>query len=639
MASWGRKMGTLAMASAVLALTVGCLTWLTVDARGLVVPLLAHVVHLASAFVAGCTLMRLPRVAPREVLDIGVVALVLGMALLALLGLVAGVLGLVHPATPWACDAIAVVVGLPRLRPVLERLVTGLQQLDLSVVATSRIPLYAALCALALPHLVPPFMPPTSDTGAVALALAANAAARGDLAGALHALPGVAATPSTSLLLLGWLSGGAVGARLFALTWGVLLACGVHAHGRRHLGSRSAAWAACVVASAPATMLVLASDPSAAWLLLCAGLAFCETSDWCEKAVGGKIALASVYGGLAVAESARGLTLVAGVLLFVFVVQALMDRHGLLRQVPGVLGMAAITLVVAAPFVGLETRLSREPPVRHVVARYASVEPPTDIVVAATPVRLGEALALPWGDDVDSLGAAGRAVLPAILELGPLLVGLLLFVPLVPQAPPILRGAVVAVALGVGAWMVPEPWGCGVGIIAPAVTCAGASALAALSGGARLASAVARVAVIAACVASVLVQLRLGPDTFAGAAVVAGKRSVADFRAEFLPDHELAAAVVALPREHVRSVLLVGQLTDCAYETPVTRRVPEALLAGGAPAAALRQAGVSHVAVDRETARGLDLAALASLRPLGSFGAGGRHELWGVGPPGRASAP
>src|SRR5947208_1086149 len=87
------------------------------------VTLLTHAVHVAAAFCCGLTLLRLPRSAPREPLDLAISATALGLAFLSLATLAAAGAGVARPWTPWVVDAVAVAVGVPRLRGAVERLV------------------------------------------------------------------------------------------------------------------------------------------------------------------------------------------------------------------------------------------------------------------------------------------------------------------------------------------------------------------------------------------------------------------------------------------------------------------------------------------------------------------------------------
>src|SRR6185503_19909153 len=106
----------------------------------------------------------------------------------------------------------------------------------------------------------------------------------------------------------------------------------------------------------------------------------------------------------------------------------------------------------------------------------------------------------------------GRGALAA----GPLLLGLLLFVPLVQHAPDSFRNAALAAGLGGLTWCLPFPYATGLGILVPATTCAGAAAVDFLAQG-RFVGRVASVFVVLGALVSLLITLTLGPDVLGGA--------------------------------------------------------------------------------------------------------------------------
>ena len=572
-------------------------------------PLAAHGVHLAAAFAFGRAVLRIPGAVPREALDVIVSSLGAGLLGLALLTLTASTLAGCGWWVPWAVDGAALAIGaiFGRLKDAWTRIAEPWSRRDMAVIVASRLPLHLALCLVAFLHVIPPFLPPAPETGAAALALPAQAALRESLVAASAALPESFATPSQALLLHGWITGGSAGALLFGATALALLAAATWLHARRHLGDLAAAWSALLLLSAPLLLPAAARDPSLELLLLFAFLGFHEVADWCQRATGGKIVLASLYGGFLAAESARGLAAFAVVLLFLFLVQALIDRNGILRQVPGLLGMAAIALLVALPFVALSGTLSPDGPVAALAERYAP-----DPLREAAGLRPREAhAALPdEAEEATTLGAIAARLASAALLLGPLLLGLLAALPLVPLPPEPLRHSVLAGLLFAVAAMLPPPYGGDAALLlAPAALAAGATATALIAQRGIVARAGAAF-VLLALPASVAMALALGPDIPLGAGILLGRVDPQEYVRRHVPDAALVETMRTRGIAAGRQLLLVGTLTDAQYSVPV-RREPGLGRSASLDDLAAPPGGIQAVAVDRATASPAALRELA----------------------------
>lgn len=578
----------------------------------LLAPLGAHGIHLLAAFALGRALLRLPGALPREALDILVTSVAAGLVGLSLLSL-AGATLLGCPAwLPWLVDGIALVAGIAfgRLPDALRRLAEPWSRRDMAVIVASRLPLHLALCLAILLHVVPPFLPPSPGTGSQALALAAQAALRGDLGAASFALPSAVASPSQGLLLHGFLAGGSVGALLFGATALALLAAATWLHAVRHLGDMAAAWSVLLLLTVPLLLPATARDPSLTMLLAFGFLAFHEVADWCQKATGGKIALASIYGGFLVAESPRGLAAFAAVLVFLFLVQALIDRNGVLRQFPGLAGMTLIALLVALPFLALAGSLSPDGPVAQAADRFLPGELAELIGSGARDPDGAEAGApSALADQADGLAAFGALLARRGLELGPLLLGFLVMLPLVPAAPEGLRQSLLGALLFAAVAMSPAPFGGGGCLaLAPACIAAGAVATALIALRGSLGFACALFAVFA-LPASLVMALVMGPDTPMGSGLLLGRVSRAEWIERHVPDAPLIPMAESR-RPPGGSLLLAGLVTDAYYDMPV-RRAPglgmsvalEDLLRAPDP--------VRAIAIDRATAPPNALRALA----------------------------
>lgn len=550
------RLAALVLAAGLL-LVVAAATALPDAPLRLLGPVAAHAVHLLAAFALGRAILRLPGAAPREALDVIVSSTAAGLGGLALLTLAMSVAWSPAWWIPWAADAAALALGgvFGRLREAWERVSEPWRRRDLEVIVVSRLPLLLALGLVALLHAIPPFIPPTPESGSAALALPMQAALRGDLASACAALPGEIFTPSRALLLHGYLTGGPAGALLFGATAVALLAAAAWMHAFRHLGDRAASWAAVLLLSAPMLLPASARDPRLPLVLLFAFLAFHEVADWCQRASGGKIALASIFGGVLVAESPRGVAAFAAVLAFLFVVQALVERNGVMRQVAGVLGMSAIALLVALPLLALAASVApggpREIAERH-LPQIGHVERD-----AATPEGAG-------AEPEDALALLGSWARHALL-LGPLVLGLLAALPLLPLPAEPVRHALLGALLFGALALLPQPFGGGGALVlAPAAVVAAGTASALLAREGLVARATALFALVA-WPASIALALATGPDVPLGAALVLGRSPASEYVARHAPD----AALVALVRERgvtpERSLLLVGSVTDAQY--------------------------------------------------------------------------
>jgi hypothetical protein len=550
---------TAVVAAAALSLVAACLAQLP----GTFIPLLpalgAEVVHLVAAFAAGRFLIRLPRAAPKGALDIIVTSIALGMALLALLTLGFAAADLLRWWTPWIVDAIALGIGITRLPEALERLLEPVRRREHAVIVGFRVPLFSALAVAVALHVVPPLVPPSAATGAASLALASQAGLRESLPAALDALPDAAATPSQALVLHGHLAAGAVGARLHGLALLLLLAAAAFIHLERRFGSRAAGWGALILLTIPWLFERAARDPGAELVLLYGFLALREISDWLADGTGGKIALASGYGGLLVAESAEGVSVFVVLLATVIVVQVLVEREGVLRPLGGVAAMAGVALLTALPFIGLSVALDPDA-LSSLERRYAPD------AIATHAARLTNAA--PHASETELIVEMARGV----LAMGPLLLGFVLLIPFAAQDAAALRHAVLAGALGTLAVLGPPPYGTRLALIAPAVLAAAVAGVAAMSRrgtAGRIAGALATLATAA----SLLVVLGSGPDLGAGTRVVVGRQDPADYLRATLPDAGLIAEVATRGVPDDRCVLLVGNLTDAHYPLPV-RRAP-----------------------------------------------------------------
>jgi hypothetical protein len=520
--------------------------------------LAAHAVHLVAAFAAGRAALRLPRAAPREALDVVVSALAPGLAVMALLSLTFATLGLARPWTPWVIDSICLVLGLlfGRLREAIERVAEPWLRRDMAVLAAPRLPLYVAVSVLALMHVIPPLVPPSEATGARALALPAQVAARGSLEAGLAAQPHHDAMPSSALLLQGQLTGGDVGARLFGLTLLGLAVAATWLHARRHLGERAAAWSCICLLSVPWLVDRAPRDPSFEMLLAFGVLAFHEIADWCQHATGGKIGLASLYGGVLVAEGAQGAAVLVSLLAFLFLVQALVDRHGVFAQIGGIGGMALLALLIASPFVALSASRSADP-LASLSRRYlvSSQDASADVAHG-----IGEGVDLRDADSVPLLLAelARRALLA-----GPLMLGLLALLPAIPLPAEPLRRGVLAGLVAAAAGLAPAPYGGVAGVLGPAAFAAGGVAALLLRQRGLVATASAAFAV-PALLATVLLALARGPDLALGARYLSGRIDRDAYLSLTVPDAALARAVEE-HRDDDTDVVLVGDLTDVLY--------------------------------------------------------------------------
>ena len=365
------RVATIVVAIAAILLVAATLARVPGTLVGLLPAVVAQALHLLAAFSAGRFLTRLPRAAPKGALGIIVTSLALGIGFIALLTLGFALAGLVRWWTPWAVDVIALLIGIARLPEALERMLEPLRRQEHAVVVGFRVPLFAALSLVAVVHVMPALLPPTAATGAGALALPSQASLRGNLATALDALPDAVASPSQALLLHGHLAAGAIGARLWGTCLMLLLAAAIFLAGHRRFGPRVAAWAALILLSIPWLFERGARDPSTLFVALFGFLALREISDWLIDGTGGKIALASAYGGLLVAESARGVAAFAVALAVLFIVQVLVERDGIVQPLGGIAAMIGVALAVAMPFIGLAVALDRDP-VRSLSERYVS---------------------------------------------------------------------------------------------------------------------------------------------------------------------------------------------------------------------------------------------------------------------------
>jgi hypothetical protein len=592
-------------------------------------PLLGHAVHLACAFALGRALLRIPGAAPREALDVIVSSLAAGLVGLALLTLVAAATIGCPWWMPWAVDALALLLGLVfgRLRDALLRILEPWGRRDMAVVVASRLPLHVALGLVACMHFVPPFLPPTFATGAAALALPSQAALRSSLGAACAALPESVATPSQALLLHGYVSGGPAGALLFGTTALVLLAAAAWLHAHRHLGDFAAAWTALILLSAPLLLPETAADPSLELMLLFAFLAFHEVADWCQRATGGKIGLASIYGGFLVAESARGLAAFVVILLFLFLVQALIDRNGFLRQVPGLLGMSGIALLVATPFLVTAGSLSPDGPAAALAERY--VPDPLRERAGLRDVAASSAHAVAATDEEPTeLGDIASDLASQALKLGPLLLGLLAALPLVPLPPEPLRHSVLAALLFTAFTLLPAPYGgAGALLLAPAALAAGATAASLVAQRGIVGKAGAAFAALA-LPASVAMALAAGPDIPLGAGLLLGRVPREDYLRAHAPDAPLIETIAARGVTKGKALLLAGTVTDEQYSElgVLVRREPGFGVTSALSDLVKPPEPVEAIGLDRRTAPPETLRVLADRDVLAEPG-GGRWAL------------
>jgi len=610
----GGRWSTLALALLGLGVVTGAALLLEGQVALLGSALLRHLVHLVACFVGGLTLLRVPRAAPREPLDLVVSATALGLAGLALLVLAGAAFGLTRAWVPWVADAVLVLLGLPRVPRAIERLAEGRQQLDLSPVLATRIPLAAVTVVLALPHLAMVLAPPGPATGSASLALPAQAALRGDLAATLAVLPGSWPTPSAALLLAGWLDDGAIGARLFVATFVALLLGALVVHVRRHLGGRAAAWSAAVLLSLPLLLDLAAERPSEMFLATYGFLAFHEIADWSAKPTGGKIALASVLGGIAAAEGAAGVALLVSLLAFLFVADGLIDRHSLLRLLPGLAGMALVAAIACAPYVGLAARLGPAPAGRaiatHLTQHGQPTVSPADALDAATPPDAADVL-LGWG----------RSALAA----GPLALALALLLPLVPVAPEGVRHALIFTLVAVVCALLPGPWATTAALPGPLSVLAGGAAAGCVARGAWPRLAALTLATLAVPLTALLL-LASPADVLGAARLLVDRGAAATWDEAHLPDAQLVELVARQQRREGREVTLVGPLTDCRYPVPVRRDVS---VVDGRP-----RWPTDLVAIDRQAMPPeLSLEGLELLAPAGPRGRYGLFQAPPASPP------
>jgi len=545
-------------AVAALALVAAGLTGLARAPWEMAPALAAHAVHVLAAFAAGRAALRLPRASPREALDVVVSALAPGLAVMALLSLTLATLGLVRWWTPWAIDLACVVLGLMfgRMREAAERAGEPWRRRDMAVLSAPRLPLYIAMSVLALLHVLPVFFPPSEANGARAVALPAQIAARGSLEAGLAAEPRHDAMPSRALLLQGHLTGGEGGARLFGLTLLGLAVAATWLHAHRHLGERAAAWSCICLLSVPWLFDRAPRDPSFVMMLAFGMLAFHEIADWCQHATGGKIGLASLYGGVLVAEGAQGAALFLALLVFIFLVQALVDRHGVMAQIAGVAGMALLALLIATPFVALSVSRSADP-LASLGRRYLpSSESRSDDVAPGPPVSVELR-------DADSVPLVLSELARRALLAGPLLLGLLALLPALPSpAEPLRRGALAAL-VAVPVALAPHPYGAMVGVLGPAAFAAGGAAALLLAQRGPVATASALFAVTALGTSLMIGQTH-GPDLGLGARYLGGRIDRDAYLDLTVPDAALSRAV-AKHRDDDTDVVLVGDLTDVLY--------------------------------------------------------------------------
>ena len=583
--------------------------------------LAAELVHLTAAVVGGSLLMRLARCEAPGVLGRFVFGGTLGLGLLALLTLLLAGLGLTNAATPWIADGIVLLAGLGRLRALVGELGDAWIRLDLSFVMASRIPLLAALAVVSLLHLAPPFLPSGPETGGEAQALAAQAAIRGDLREALTARPDEPVDPIDGLLLHGRLSSGESGARLHVALLAALLTAGGFLHARRRLGGQAAAWVGVCLASSPALLVLDIADPASVWIALHGFLFFAELSDWSSRPAPGKVALACLHGGLCLAQSAAGLAVFGAVLAFTILVESLVERQSPVKLLPGLTGIILIAGTTALPFALTDSWLHRDSPVARAEARWFSAETAPSSS-AGTWVEAGAGLHGPT--------AAAEGPLRRVALLGPLILGLLLLLPLAPEAPEPLRHAVLMLLLAVLAWLLPAPWGTGALVLPVAALCAGATARALLALGGHAAKLTALLVGLAAPV-TLLAAFNTGPDLFAGAAVMTGGTSRSEALTRFVPDHSLVSATEVHAGTRQDVVLLMGPLTDCQYPAAVLRWPAAARLDDPEElAGALRSAAVTLVAVDHSAPGVPPREAFSSLTRVDGLPADGRWALYRV---------
>ncbi len=594
------------VAVATLALVAAAATTLPSPPFQFVLPLAAHGVHLLAAFAAGRAVLRWVGAAPREALDVIVSSIAAGLIALALITLALATLAPAAWWLPWVSDAIALTMGIlfGRLPDARTRITEPWSRRDLAVVVASRLPLYVAPVLAALLHVLTPFLPPSAASGADALALPSAAQRWESLAAACAAMRGALPSPVDALLLHGWLTGGSVGALLFGTTGLSLLVAGVFMHAERHLGDRAAAWASLVLLSAPILLPAAARDPALSLLLAFAFLAFHEAADWCQKATGGKIALASVYGGFLMALSARGQGAFLATVAFVFIVQAFVDRNGFLRQVPGVLGMVGIAVIGATPFLALSAAVAGNGSARALLS-------------AHVPAPLRPMLGLPLtGSEfaVQHPFEILERLADLALLLGPMALGLLLLLPMVPISAEAVRQAVLAALLLGVVVVAPAPHGgAGALLLAPVAIAAGGTAAALTMRRGALARAVVLFAALA-FPAGLAPALAAGPDIGLGLGVILGRTSAADFASRHVPDAPLIEAVRARGIPPERSLLLVGTVSIAQYKARV-RREPdltserlEALARGPHP--------LELIAADLATASPAEVAFLRDLEVL-----------------------
>src|SRR5205085_11970788 len=127
------------------------------------------------AFASGRAVLRSVRAAPRGARVFCVPCSACGLAFLALGTLLCATFGLLRPWTPWAVDAIALVVGASGLRVAAERVLEPWRMSELAIIVGSRIPLLVVLSLAALAYLAVPLLPPSTETGVDALALPVQA--------------------------------------------------------------------------------------------------------------------------------------------------------------------------------------------------------------------------------------------------------------------------------------------------------------------------------------------------------------------------------------------------------------------------------------------------------------------------------
>ncbi|MEM7247953.1 MAG: hypothetical protein AAF533_21640 [Acidobacteriota bacterium] len=542
--------------------------------------LLAEAVHLGCAFLAGTALLALARCRPRRFLETLGFGLPIGLGLLALGTWIGAGLGFVHESLPWLVDVALLLLGAPQIRHLVSVARDEWARLDLAFVMAHRIPLLAAKAGLLVIALSLPFLPLSAETGGAQHVLSQQTIARVSLTDALAASPSTPLLPIDGLLLHGHLAAGEVGARLHGLTLVLLLVLGLHAHVSNRLDGASASWATLALAATPATAHLASADPAGAFVLLLTWNCLRAVLDWCAEATPGRIAIASLTGGVLLSSGATGVTAFALVVALLVLQESFIERRAPWRWAGGVVGLLLVAAVIAAVFVGVRWWLTGALPT---LGGLTSL--PVDPSPWTWPVPMGLHEGRSW--------FTGTAI-----AIGPvLLVGALLS-PLVEDWPASLRNTLNALLLALLAWCLPLPWGTGLLLLLPLSVLAGA-ALRVLLSGSGWGRTVARAVVVLGLPTCLLLATTSGPDLLAGTSLAFGTRSTEAELALRVPDQAVLDVVTDRGLTAPSEILLIGELSDWRYRLPVRRFDDgESWLDGNAVRETLSARGIDHVAAD-----------------------------------------